>query len=179
MVSSEPVRVDHISKVLDLPSSLVEGALGDLRRQYLNRPASGIRIERLSGGFQMCSHPALSVDLARLLALPKDRARLSKPALETVAVIAYQQPVTQAEIEAIRGVSVDGVVRTLMERRLVQEAGRKSVPGRPILYCTTPEFLHYFGLDTVDDLPPLDEIVAAEEDAARIETLEAVGLAND
>ena len=94
-------------------------------------------------------------------------------------MIAYQQPVTPAEIEAVRGVGADAVLKTLAERRLVQETGRKEVPGRPILYGTTPDFLHYFGLHTLDDLPPLEDLAAGESEAdkaATHEALEAVGL---
>ena len=127
----------------------------------------------------MATRPLLAPDIARLLAAPGQKSRLSRPALETLAVIAYQQPVTQAEIEAVRGVNTDGVLKTLGERHLIEETGRKEVAGRPILYGTTPDFLHYFGLNTLDDLPPLEdiEIGAAEADkTAAHEALQAVGL---
>jgi segregation and condensation protein B len=98
-----------------------------------------------------------------------------------VAIVAYRQPVTMAEIEAIRGVSADGVMRTLMDRKLVREAGRKQVPGRPILYGTTPDFLHYFGLDSIEDLPALEDIVVAEPEREHVlhEVEAAVGLTEE
>ena len=175
-VAAEPVRPPEAAKSLGLEAAAVEEALEDLTNAYARR-AGGLHIVRLAGGYQMATRPHLSADIARLLAAPGGKARLSKPALETLAIIAYQQPVTQAEVEAVRGVSVDGVLKTLAERGLIREEGRKPVPGRPILYVTTPDFLHYFGLNTLDDLPPLEDIAPAEDDkAAAHEALEAVGL---
>ena len=126
----------------------------------------------------MATRPALAHGIGRLLAVPNQKSRLSKPALETLAVIAYQQPVTQAEIEAVRGVSADGVLKTLAERQLIAETGRKEVAGRPILYATTPDFLYYFGLHTLDDLPPLEDIPldSDSDKAAMQEALSAAGL---
>jgi segregation and condensation protein B len=101
--------------------------------------------------------------------------------LETVTIVAYQQPCTQAEVEAVRGVSCDGVLKTLLERELIAEAGRKQTPGRPILYMTTPQFLHYFGLGSLDDLPVLEEDEeeqVAREDEARV-ALHAAGVDTD
>ena len=130
LVSTEPVRPADIAKLLGLERDLVELAYASLSELYERRDTSGIRIFRLSGGYQMATRPDLSLEIARLLALPKETNRLSKPALETVAVVAYRQPVTTAEIEAIRGVAVDGVLKTLSERRLVQETG--DLPRQPI-----------------------------------------------
>lgn len=178
-VAVEPVKPGEIAKVLGLEAMAVEEALEDLTNAYARRINAGLHIVRIAGGYQMATRPALAADIARLLAAPGGRARLSKPALETLAIIAYQQPVTQAEVEAVRGVNVDAVLKTLAERRLIREEGRKAVAGRPILYVTTPDFLHYFGLDTLEDLPPLEDITPAEtegERAAAHEALEAVGL---
>ncbi len=176
--AAEPVRPPETAKSLGVEAAEVEEALEDISNAYARR-GGGLHIVRLAGGYQMATRPALSEDIARLLAAPGGKARLSRPALETLAIIAYQQPVTQAEVEAVRGVSVDGVLKTLTERGLVKEEGRRAVPGRPILYATTPDFLHYFGLDTLDDLPPLEDIAPAEAEAdkaAAHEALEAVGL---
>ena len=176
-VAIEPVQVADVARSLGLEPALVEETLEALANLYARRLNSGLHVLRLAGGYQLATKPHLSEDIARLLAAPGARARLSKPALETLAVIAYQQPVTQAEIEAVRGVSVDGVLKTLAERRLIREEGRKPVPGRPILYATTPDFLHYFGLNTLEDLPPLEDIEpAADEKAATHDVLHAVGL---
>lgn len=173
-VSTEPVTSAELARLFDAEPTEIDKVCNTLLEEYDDR-ASGVRIVRVAGGFQMVTRSDLSEQIARFLAGPNGRARLSKPALETVAIVAYRQPITTAEIEAIRGVSADGVIRTLMDRKLVREAGRKQVPGRPILYGTTPDFLHYFGLDTLDDLPPLDEIVPLE--AAQTETMSDVGAA--
>ena len=157
----------------------MEECLEDMIHAYARRINSGLHIVRIAGGYQMATRPPLAPDIARLLAAPGQKSRLSRPALETLAIIAYQQPVTQAEIEAVRGVSADAVLKTLAERHLVEETGRKEVAGRPILYGTTPDFLHYFGLHTLDDLPPLEDIALSDAEAnqsATHEALEAVGL---
>ncbi len=178
-VATEPLQPAEVARILQLEPAAVEEALEDMVNAYARRINSGLHIVRIAGGYQMATRPALASDIARLLAAPGQKSRLSKPALETLAIIAYQQPVTQAEIEAVRGVSADAVLKTLSDRQLVHETGRKEVPGRPILYGTTPDFLHYFGLHTLDDLPPLEDIDIAEAEADKAAThdaLEAVGL---
>jgi len=178
-VATEPVEPAEIGRLLNIEAAAVEEALEDMANAYARRINSGLHIVRIAGGYQMATRPALAEGVARLLAAPGQKSRLSKPALETLAIIAYQQPVTQAEIEAVRGVNADGVLKTLTERQLIQETGRKEVPGRPILYGTTSDFLHYFGLHTLEDLPPLEDIVLAEAEAdkaAAHDALEAVGL---
>lgn len=178
-VATEPVEPAEIARSLQVDPGAVEEALEDMVNAYARRINSGLHIVRIAGGYQMATRPALAPGIGRLLAAPNQKARLSKPALETLAIVAYQQPVTQAEIEAVRGVSADGVLKTLAERQLVAETGRKEVAGRPILYGTTPDFLHYFGLHTLDDLPPLEDLAPAEDEsdkAATLEALSAVGL---
>lgn len=178
-VALEPIVAVETAKILGLPTAEVEEALEQLRKSYAVRNEGGLQIVRIVGGYQMCTRSDLAEHIARLLATPASKSRLSKPALETLAVIAYQQPVTTAEVEAVRGVSVDGVVKTLLERKLIKEDGRKQVPGRPILYATTPDFLHYFGLNSLEDLPPLEDIIVPESEADKKEervALEAVGL---
>jgi len=177
-VATEPVQAAEIARVLQLDAAAVEEALEDMVNAYARRINSGLHVVRIAGGYQMATRPALAVGIGRLLAAPNQKSRLSKPALETLAIIAYQQPVTQAEIEAVRGVSADGVLKTLAERQLIAEAGRKEVAGRPILYATTPDFLHYFGLHTLEDLPPLEDIALEDESekSATHDALQAVGL---
>lgn len=176
-VAVEPITPGEVARVLGVDPAAVEEALEDIVNAYGRRIHSGLHVIRIAGGYQMATRPALAEDVARLLASPHAKARLSKPALETLAIVAYQQPVTQAEIEVVRGVSAEGVLQTLSERRLIAETGRKEAAGRPILYGTTPDFLHYFGLDTLDDLPPLEDILpeGGAEGAAHA-ALEAVGL---
>jgi len=178
-VATEPVQPAEIGRLLNVEAAAVEEALEDVANAYSRRINSGLHVVRIAGGYQMATRPALAEGVARLLAAPGQKGRLSKPALETLAIIAYQQPVTQAEIEAVRGVNADAVLKTLAERRLVQETGRREVPGRPFLYGTTPDFLHYFGLHTLEDLPPLEDIMVAEAESDKTAThdaLEAVGL---
>ena len=179
-VATEPVQAGEIARSLQVDAAAVEEALEDMVNAYARRINSGLHVVRIAGGYQMATRPALASGIGRLLAAPSQKARLSKPALETLAIIAYQQPVTQAEIEAVRGVSADGVLKTLAERQLITETGRKEVAGRPILYATTPDFLHYFGLHTLEDLPPLEDIAlqddAESEKAATQDALQAVGL---
>ena len=176
-VASDPVTPAETGRLLGVSAAAVEEALEDIVNAYARRIHSGLHVLRIAGGYQMATRPALAEGVARLLAAPGGKSRLSRPALETLAIVAYQQPVTQAEIEAVRGVSADGVLKTLAERGLVVETGRKEVAGRPILYGTTPGFLHYFGLNTLEDLPPLDDLVLSETDAAAAHNaLEAVGL---
>jgi segregation and condensation protein B len=111
-------------------------------------------LREIAGGYRFASAPAAR-DVVEAYLLPP-KTNLSTPALETLAIVAYMQPVTKGEIEAIRGVASDSVVSTLLDRNLVAEAGRKDVVGRPMLYKTTPEFLESFGLRSLDDLPPME-----------------------
>ena len=174
-VAAEPVFVADVAKSLAAEPDQIEQAFEELTSEYGIRHG-GLQIARLAGGYQMTTRPDLSEDIARLLDAPGNRHRLSKPALETLAIIAYQQPVTQAEIEAVRGVNVNGVLKTLLERKMIFEKERKAVPGRPILYATTPDFLHYFGLAELTDLPALDAPEPEEDREARHRIQEAVGL---
>jgi segregation and condensation protein B len=177
-VAGEPIKPTDVAKTLAIDPAEVEEALEDLVNLYSRRVDSGLHVMRIAEGYQLATKPHLAEDIARLVAAPGNKPRLSKPSLETLAIVAYQQPVTAAEIEAVRGVSVDGVLKTLMDRGLIREEGRKAVPGRPILYATTPDFLHYFGLNTLEDLPPLEDIAVADPSAEQAEhaALEAVGL---
>lgn len=178
-VATEPVTPLEIARILKIDNAAVEEALEDIVNAYARRFHSGLQVVRIAGGYQMATRPALAPEIARLLAAPGQKSRLSRPSLETLAIVAYQQPVTQAEIEAVRGVNADAVLKTLSERNLIAENGRKEVAGRPILYGTTPDFLHYFGLHTLEDLPPLEDISIAEVESHKVavhDALAAVGL---
>lgn len=172
-VSGEPLTLKELVKLTEWDEDAVRDAIEELRTRY-NAADSGLQIVDTGDAFQLATRPEYGETLGKLLAPHANR--LSKPALETVTIVAYRQPVTQAEVEAIRGVSCDGVLKTLVERELVAEAGRKQTPGRPILYATTTSFLHYFGLTSIDDLPPLpeDEPTEADQQAAQL-SLEAAG----
>lgn len=157
-VSPQPLSVKRVSESLHEEELDVEAAVHELRLDYGGR---GLQILRIAGGYQMCTRPEYSEYISALL-MP-DRTRLSRAALETAAIIAYRQPITQPEIDAIRGVNSDGVVKTLLERNLVKQVGRKETVGRPILYATSDEFLNHFGLNDLSELPELGDVKALEE----------------
>lgn len=150
-LSTEESRVWARVKDKDL-----EAAVRDLNQRY-DQTGSGLQVREIADAYQLVSRSAFVPWLRRLYAEHRPQ-RLSQPAMETLAIIAYRQPITRADIEAIRGVAVDGVVQTLLERGLVKIAGRSDVPGRPLLYATTQEFLEHFGLKNVNDLPASEEL---------------------
>lgn len=152
-VAGEPLSLAEMARSLQCEESEAEEGLRELQIQ-LGERRSGLQVIAIAGGYQLATRPDYAEAVGRLFA--RGSAKLSRAALETVAIIAYRQPVTQPEIEAVRGVACGGVLKTLMERRLVMEAGRKQTVGRPILYATTPEFLHYFALRDLSELPPLE-----------------------
>ena len=152
-VAGEPITVEAMARVLQISEEQVLTAVGALR-QRLDESGSALQVIAIAGGYQLCTRPTVSEFVARLLA--REQGKLSRAALETLAIIAYRQPITQPEIEAIRGVACASVLRTLLDRNLICEAGRKSTVGRPILYRTTQSFLHYFALRDLSELPPLD-----------------------
>ncbi|NLN75031.1 MAG: SMC-Scp complex subunit ScpB [Armatimonadetes bacterium] len=151
-VSAEPMSADQIAQTLEVEPERVEDALSVLEEDL--NCGHGLQLLRVAGGYQICTRPEFG-EYCALILQPAKR-KLSKAALETLAVVAYRQPCTIPEVEAVRGVDVGGVMKTLMERRLINEAGRKQAPGRPVLYTTTQEFLEYFGLNDVSELPDID-----------------------
>jgi segregation and condensation protein B len=134
----------------------VAAALGQLKTDYTLTPR-GFQLVEKAGGWQLVSHPDCARWAHQLFPGPKP-ARLSPPALETLAIIAYRQPITRADVEAVRGVTVEGVLQNLMERGLVKISGRAELPGRPLLYETTEFFLEHFGLRNLDELPNAEEL---------------------
>lgn len=154
----EPVTVERLAYALEVETHQAYAAVVELRYQY--GAGRGIKILSVAGGYQMATHPDFAAQVGRLLGPAP--SRLSRAALETLSIVAYRQPITLPEIEAVRGVSCDGVVKTLADKSLIQEAGRKETPGRPILYGTTEHFLVHFGLKELADLPALEEVVEAE-----------------
>ena len=154
--SPEPVTLKTLVKLLDTePKEDIAAALEDLKRDY-GRPG-GLQLVEVAGGYQIVTRPELH-EWVRRLFHERTTQKLSVAALETLAVIAYKQPVTGPEIAEIRGVSTVGVVSTLMERKLVKIVGRKQVVGRPFLYGTTREFLERFGLNDLSDLPRVEDM---------------------
>jgi segregation and condensation protein B len=134
----------------------VAAALEQLKVEYIEQQRAFQVIEKAEG-WQLASDPNYAQWVRQLFPAPKP-ARLSAPALETLAIIAYRQPITRADVEAVRGVNIDGVLQTLLERGLVKIAGRAEIPGRPLLYETTEFFLDHFGLRTLDELPNVEEL---------------------
>jgi len=162
--SDQPLPVSLLSDALETPPEDVIVSLHGLERAYAERGA-GLQIREIAGGWMIVTAPDCSEWVSRLLR-GKKKMRLSRAALETLAIIAYKQPVTKSEVEAIRGVDSTGVLATLIERNLVTIRGRSKVVGRPLLYGTTPEFLDYFGLRDLTELPRPEELralVAARE----------------
>ncbi len=160
--SDVPVEAARIREVLDLSSADEARALvGGLRERYAARD-SALEIVEAGGGYRMLTRPEVAPWLVRL-ARSRTRARLSRPALETLAIVAYRQPVSRPDIDAIRGVNSEGVLDNLMEKRMVRIAGRKEAPGRPFLYETTREFLVAFGLRDLGDLPQVEGELAVPE----------------
>ena len=152
--SGDPLTVKELVKATDTDIETVKIALQLLENRY-QTSESALQIVEIASGYQMATRSNYAHFIGKLLAPHANR--LSKPALETVTIIAYRQPCTQADVEAVRGVGSDGVLKTLLERELIIEAGRKQAPGRPLLYATTAQFLHYFGLASLSDLPVLEE----------------------
>src|SRR5262245_37804191 len=134
----------------------IAATLEQLKVEYIQQSRAFQLVEKAEG-WQLATDPGFAKWVRQLLPAPK-LARLSAPALETLAIIAYRQPITRADVEAVRGVNIDGVLQTLMERGLVKIAGRAEVPGRPLLYETTQFFLDHFGLRNLDELPNAEEL---------------------
>lgn len=150
-VSAEPVPVAQLSQALDVTTSVVERGLKELEDSLQSR---GLRLQRNAGRVQLTTAPDLAGLVEKFLGL-EAITHLSRAALETLAIIAYQQPVTRPQVDSIRGVNSDGMMKSLLSKGLILESGRTDGPGRPILYSTTPEFLQHFGLSSIMELPPL------------------------
>jgi len=167
-VAEEPLPLGKLQEILEDADALqTEASLRDLALR-LEGEGRGLMVQEVAGGFRLATRPETHAFVQKLQQVKP--ARLSRAALETLAIIAYRQPITRSEIEAIRGVAVDGVMRTLLERELIRMMGRKAEAGRPMLYGTSTQFLEHFGMKDLGDLPTLREINelirAPEEEAA-------------
>jgi segregation and condensation protein B len=150
-VASSPVATAQLAEALELPAEQVELELSALAEEY----SSGLSLQWHGGKVQLTTAPESAALVEKFLGL-EATARLSRAALETLAIVAYRQPVTRPGVDAIRGVNSDGVMKSLLNRGMIQEIGRAETPGRPILYGITGEFLQHFGLPSLADLPPYD-----------------------
>lgn len=160
-VSVDAIGIDRLCKVLDLSQEDVSGLLEELREEY-DKNHHGIRIIHVAEGYRFVTKDDYADEVEAIL--QPHISKMSRASLETLSIIAYRQPIIRAEIERIRGVGVDRILARLMEENLIYELGRKPSPGRPILYGTSQAFLEYFGLKSLEDLPPLKEV--SEEEIA-------------
>jgi segregation and condensation protein B len=150
-VAPEPVTTAQLATALDVAPSVVERGLNELENSLATR---GLRLQRHAGRFQLTTAPQLTELIESFLGL-EATTHLSRAALETLAIVAYQQPVTRPQIDSIRGVNSDSMMKSLLTKGLILESGRADGPGRPILYSTTPEFLQHFGLNSILEMPSL------------------------
>ena len=159
-VAAQPVTPAQLAAALDVSPSVVERGLHELDASLATR---GLRLQRHAGRVQLTTAPQLAELIERFLGL-EATTHLSRAALETLAIIAYQQPVTRPQIDSIRGVNSDSMMKSLLNKGLILESGRADGPGRPILYSTTPEFLQHFGLNSILEMPPLAPLTKPEEE---------------
>ena len=162
-VAESPATQEQLARALELPEGQVEQALEVLTAKLCS--SGPIQVVKLAGGYQLATKPEFQEVVTEFL--KPQRQRLGRSLVEVLAIIAYKQPTTVAEIDAIRGVQSDHSVRTLLERRLIHDLGRKQTPGRPVLYGTTQQFLHVFNLNDLSQLPILPEPAADERALAR------------
>jgi len=178
MVAEEPVEPRLLAQLLELPARQVEELVDELAASY-EQEGRGFRVVRVAGGWRYESHPDLAVYIERF-ATEGQPTRLTAAALETLAIVAYKQPISRAQVAAIRGVNVDGVMRTLQHRGYIHEVARDPGPGQAVLFGTTRLFLEKLGMDGLDDLPPLGEFVPAPEVVEALEQgLRPEGMATD
>ena len=167
--SEKPITLEQIKKVLgDLDTLSINKIITELKNDYQTQNR-GLRVVEIAGGFVMTTCSNFAPFLRKLF---KNRYsdKLSKPALESLAIIAYKQPLTKAEIESLRNVNVDGVMKSLVDKNLIRICGRKKVPGRPFVFGTTREFLEHFGLKSLQDLPKMEDFTGlAQEKEAQID----------
>lgn len=177
-VSEKPVTLEQIKGVLGtIGAADIKKAIEELKEEY-NQKQCGMSVVEIAGGYQMLSNSHYATYI-RSFYKTKHKEKLSKPALEVLAIIAYRQPVTRLDVELIRGVNSDGIITNLLEKELLKVVGRKDVPGKPYLYGTTKQFLEYFGLRSLEDLPKLEEfpnLVPAAEVLEQVQISENVGV---
>lgn len=167
LVAQDPVAPDLMAQLLEQPVALVERWCDELQAEYTEQQR-GFELRRVAGGFRYQTHSDQTPYVERFV-LHDQKARLSGAALETLAIVAYKQPISRAQVASIRGVDPDGVIRTLQARGYIDEVDRDPGPGQAILFGTTQQFLEKLGLDSLDDLPPIAEFIP---DADIVEALE-------
>ena len=171
-IAGSPLSLERLNGLFEESSpEQIEAQLQVLRQEYDERQA-GIMLVEVAGGYQLATRPEQAVWIRKFKAV-KVSTKLSRPALETLAIVAYKQPITRTEVEVVRGVNIGGIMRNLMERRLVKIVGKKDVPGKPMMYGTTADFLQYFGLKDLSALPTLKEFQELEAGEEIMEELPA------
>ncbi len=163
VVGDEGLTIKQLCSLLESEPMEVEAGLSELASQYRENEMSGIMLKQLAGTYQLTTKPEMSDTIKKLVENPTSQV-LSAASLEVLAIVAYKGPITRAQIEDLRGVKCERPIATLVSRALIQEAGRAEGTGRAILYETTKEFLNYFGLQSLKDLPPLPEQLEQEDD---------------
>jgi segregation and condensation protein B len=156
LAADQPINADELCKIfLDgTDKSELQSILDELKEEYSSR---NLQVTEVADGYQLCTRHEYNDYIRKFLKLDRS-TRLSQPSLDTLSIIAYKQPLTRQEVDEIRGVDSSGVIKTLLEKKVVGPAGRKKVPGRPIMYRTTQKFLEYFGLKDLSDLPTLEDL---------------------
>ncbi len=155
LAADSPISADDLQQVFlnGVDKGELQASMNELQQDY---NGNNLQIIEVAEGFQLCTRQEYSEWIRKFFKLDKT-FRLSQPALDTLSIIAYKQPITRVEVEEIRGVDCHGVIKTLLEKKIIGTAGRKDVPGKPIMYKTTPKFLEYFGLRDLNELPTLDD----------------------
>ena len=164
-VSDEPLTSSVIAQALDTDRRTVDALCERLEQELVER-GSGLVLRSVAGGWRLFTHPEVA-SIVEQFVLSSRQARLTKAALETLGIVAYKQPVTRHQVSGIRGVNSDGVLRALVDRGLIEEAGRENAPGRPMLYATTPAFLERLGLPSLASLPSLAPLLGPDADEDR------------
>jgi segregation and condensation protein B len=167
LAATEPVPPALLAQLVELPTTRVEELCEELAAEY-EREGRGFQLARVAGGYRFQTHPDAYAYVERFV-LEGQTARLSGPALETLAIVAYKQPIARAQISAIRGVNVDATLKTLVARGYIEESGHEHTPGNPTLFSTTSAFLERLGVDSLSDLPPLADFVP---ESSLVEALE-------
>ncbi|MCQ2504986.1 MAG: SMC-Scp complex subunit ScpB [Saccharofermentans sp.] len=153
--SGESISLNKLSEILNMDKKIISDAMDKLIQEYSNNPWGGLLIRKIDESYVMCTKPGMKKVLERFFS-PKAKPPLSQASYETLAVIAYNQPVTRAQVEAVRGVSSDSIIARLLDRGWICESGTLDAPGRPSLFSTTEQFLLEFGIESVDELPSLE-----------------------
>lgn len=160
--SGNPLKLKDISHIIECTTEYTYNLLEEMKNIYIEKNR-GITLINMKGEYSLVTKPENSSYLQKLLKT-NNRQALSRASLEALAIIVYKQPITRIEIDEIRGVKSDKAIQTLMEKEIIKEAGRKKVPGRPIMYATTGEFLKYFGLEDLNQMPSLNEFISKDEE---------------